>query len=49
MLETLSGVPCELHYADDLVIIANSPEELIARFKAWSDGMEKKGLKVNIP
>ena len=32
-----------------MVIIANSLEELIARFKAWRDGMEKKGLKVNIP
>ena len=54
VLEALSrefrtGVPWELLYADDLVIIANSLEELIARFKAWKDGMEQKGLKVNIP
>ena len=54
VLEALSrefrtGVPWELLYADDLVIIANSLEELIARFKAWKDGMEQKRLKFNIP
>ena len=54
VLEALSrefrtGVPWELLYADDLVIIAKSLEELIARFKSWKDGMEQKGLKVNIP
>ena len=54
VLEALSrefrtGVPWELLYADDLVIIAKSLEELIARFKAWKAGMEQKGLKVNIP
>ena len=36
-------------YADDLVIIANSLEELKARFLAWKAGMEQKGLRVSIP
>ena len=43
------GVPWDLLYADDLFIIANSIEELIARFNAWKDAIEEKGLKVNIP
>ena len=54
VLEALSrefptGVHWELLYADDLVIIANSLEDLITCFKALKDGMEKKRLKVNIP
>ena len=53
VLEALSrdfrtGVPWELLYADDLVIMADTLEECIARFKAWKDGMEQKGLRVNM-
>ena len=53
VLEALSrefrtGVPWELLYADDLVIIANSLEECIAKLKAWKLGMENKGLRVNM-
>ena len=46
--EFRTDVPWELLYADDLVIIADSPEERIARFKAWKAGMEQKGLRVNM-
>ena len=54
VLEALSrefrtGVPWELLYADDLVIIADSLEELIARFKVWKAGMQQKGLGVSMP
>ena len=35
-------------YADDLVIIANSLEELEDRYLAWKNNMESKGLRVNI-
>ena len=53
VLEALSrefrtGVPWELLYADDLVIISDSREECIARFGAWREGMEQKGLRVNM-
>ena len=42
------GLPWELLYADDLVLMADSEEGLIEKLKRWKDGMEGKGLKVNI-
>ncbi|KAI8496011.1 hypothetical protein Bbelb_264270 [Branchiostoma belcheri] len=53
VLEALSrefrtGLPWELLYADDLVVIADSLEECIARLKAWKLNMESKGLRVNM-
>ena len=42
------GLPWELLYADDLVIIAESLEELLEKLKRWKNGLEKKGLKVNM-
>ena len=53
VLEALSrqfctGVPWELLYADDLAVIADSLEECIARLKVWKEGMERKGLRVNM-
>jgi exonuclease III len=53
VLEALSqefrtGCPWELLYADDLVIIAESLEELIIKIDKWKNGMEKKGLRVNM-
>ena len=53
VLEALSrdfrvGVPWELFFADDLVIIAKSLEECIDRVKAWKEAMESKGLRVNM-
>ena len=53
VLEALSqefrtGVPWELLYADDLVIIAESLEECISKLRAWKTGMESKGLRVNM-
>ena len=53
VLEALSrdfrvGVPWELFFADDLVIIATSIEECVARVEAWKKGMESKGLRVNM-
>ena len=40
--------PWELLYADDLVIVAESLEELKIRLKNWKSGLEEKGLKVNV-
>ena len=51
-LEALSGhfrqgLPWELFYADDLVLLAES-REILMKFKIWKEGLESKGLKVNI-
>ena len=46
--ESRSGCPQELLYADDLVQIAGSIEELIEKFKNWKEGMETKGLCINM-
>ena len=35
-------------YADDLIIIADSEEELITKLRLWKTGMEAKDLRVNI-
>ena len=40
------GFPWELLYADDLMISAESMEELLV--KTWKTEMEKKGLRVNM-
>ena len=37
------GVPWEMFFADDLVIIAISLEECVERVKAWKEGLESKG------
>ena len=42
------GVPWELFFADDLVIIATSLEECVERVKAWKEGLESKDLHVNM-
>ena len=41
-------VPWELFFADDFVIIATSLEECVERVKAWKEGLESKGLHVNM-
>jgi len=51
-LEALSksfrtGLPCELFYADDLVLMAESEADLLNKIKRWKAGLEEKGLKVN--
>ena len=53
MLEALSrefstGCPWELLYADDLMISAESMEELLVKLKTWKSQMENKGLWVNL-
>src|SRR6188768_2291690 len=42
------GLPWELLYADDLVIIAESEESLIEKIRKWKEEQEMKGLKVNV-
>ena len=42
------GLPWELFYADNLALLAESEEELLEMIRKWKDGMEQKGLKVNM-
>ena len=44
----LTGLPRELLYANDLAVMADSLEECIARLKVWKEGMDRKGLRVNM-
>ena len=46
--ESCTGLPWELLYADDLVIIADSIEELVTRTGTWKTNLEGKGLRVNM-
>ncbi|HXJ94687.1 MAG TPA: reverse transcriptase domain-containing protein [Terriglobia bacterium] len=53
VLEALSrtfrvGLPWELLYADDLVLMAESEEKLMDKLRRWRHGFEEKGLKVNV-
>ena len=53
VLEALSsefrtGTPWELLYADDLVIVAETENDLRRKLAVWKEKLEKKGLRVNI-
>ena len=45
--EARSGLPSELLYADDIVIMAPTMEQLGRRAADWRASMLGKGLKVN--
>ena len=42
------GLPYELLFADDLILMAESKDLLLARLSLWKVCMEAKGRKVNI-
>jgi len=42
------ALPSKLLCADGLVVIAESEEELIKKLNRWKDGVEGKGMKVNM-
>ena len=46
--EFQSGCPWELLYADDLVIIADTMDELLYKLDLWKKHLEAKGLRVNM-
>jgi len=53
VLEALSrrfrgGLPMELLYADDLVLLADSKDMLVEKVMRWKAGMKEKGLRVNM-
>ena len=46
--ELRTGLPWEILYADDLVLVAESLDEAMDKFMLWKNGLESKGLKVNM-
>ena len=46
--ECREGLPWEMLYADDLVLIDETAEDLEERYKAWRSCIEGKGLRVNL-
>ena len=47
--KTLSvALPWELLYAGDLVVIAETEEDLIKRLNEWNDNAEHRGMRVNV-
>src|SRR5207245_3229491 len=42
------GLPYELLYADELVLMADSMEELTVKLEKWKESLETKGLGVNL-
>ena len=47
-IEFRTGCPWEILYADDLMVTAQSMDELLAKLRTWRSEMEKKGLRVNM-
>jgi len=41
-------LPWELLYADDLLVIAETEDELTKRLNEWKENVENKGMRVNI-
>jgi len=39
-------LPWELLYADDLVVIAETEDDLIKRLNEWQDNVENRGMRV---
>jgi hypothetical protein len=46
--DTMEGLLFEILYADDLVLMADSMEELQLKFDRWKSVIQRKGLKVNM-
>ena len=44
----MRGLLYEILYADDLILMADSLEELQVQFDGWKEAFKKKGLKVNM-
>ena len=45
--EFREGLPMELLYADDLILMAESGELFMEKLRKWKKGMEAKSLRVN--
>jgi len=42
------ALPWELLYADDLVVIAETKEDLIKKLNGWKNNVENRGMRVNM-
>jgi len=42
------ALPWELLYADDLVVITESEEDLIKRLNEWKNNVQNRGMRVNM-
>jgi len=42
------ALPCQLLYADDLVVIAETEDDLIKRLNEWKNNVENRSMRVNI-
>jgi len=42
------ALPWELSYADDLVVIVETEEDLIKRLNEWKNNVENRGMRVNM-
>ena len=45
--ELQAGLPLELLFADDLILMAESEESIRDKVIKWKSGLEAKGLKMN--
>jgi len=41
-------LPWELLYVNDLVVIAETEDDLIKRLNEWKDNMDNRGMRVNM-
>ena len=41
------GLPWEMLYADDLVLVGKCEEELKEKLRKWNECLKDKGLKIN--
>ena len=46
--EFRTSCPWELLYADDLVLLADTMDELLSKLGNWKKNLEAKGLRVNM-
>ena len=46
--EFRTGCPWELLYADDLVVVAETIDDLLTKLSNWKSAIENKGLRVNM-
>ena len=42
------ALPWELLYANDLVLVAETEDDLIKKFNEWKDNVENRGTRVNM-
>ena len=47
-MEFRTGCPLEILYADDLLVSAQSMDELLMKLRTWRSEMDENGLRVNM-